>query len=93
MTPMNIQETEHYVEVNNEDRHVTITWVITECSTLSKFGEQDVDERWTESTPLAATIILPSGKEGEVYLFVDKERSAFAKAVTKAVCNGDIYYD
>lgn len=90
---MNIQETEHYVEVNGEDRHVSITWVITECVTLSKFGEQDVAERWNEANPISATHILPDGNEGEVYLFVDKERSSFAKAVTKGVCNGKIYYD
>jgi hypothetical protein len=90
---MNIQETQHYVQVNDEERQVEITWDVLPCKTTSYFGDGIVTERWTETNPILATEILPSGKEGEIYHFVDKERSAFAKAVTKAVCNGDIYYD
>jgi len=90
---MNIQETQHYVQVNGEERQVEITWDVIPCSTTSDFGDGVVTERWTEANPILATEILPSGKEGEIYHFVDKERSSFAKALTKAVCNGDIYYD
>jgi hypothetical protein len=93
MKPMNIQETQHYVEVNGKERHVEITWDVIHCESISNCGDGEVTERWVEANPLTAIEILPDGNNGEVYYFIDKERSALAKALRKEICNGIIIYE
>jgi len=90
---MNIQETQHYLEINGEDRQIEITWDVIPCKTTSEFGDGIVTERWTEANPIVAVHILADGTEGEIYHFVDKEQSSLAKAIQKAMCEGKLTYD